>query len=222
MQTPPFSALRAAIADNPDDLGLRRVFADLLTERGDPRGLFIEAQCQGNEELARSLLERYRHHLLHPLPKDAQVVFRNGFVEAWTTTPWEFQKAGRRMFRQSPLRALCLVGAREVEVRYLLATPGVGRLCELELLDVRSAVLQLLSRASLPALRKLVVTGFVGEAEERELRASPLGAQLQVFSVPQRTKAPSPSPVQPAEAASLSSLLWRWATRLTGLVSSRA
>jgi uncharacterized protein (TIGR02996 family) len=38
-------AFLAAIIENPDDDGLRLVFADYLEERGDPRGEFLRIEC---------------------------------------------------------------------------------------------------------------------------------------------------------------------------------
>ena len=35
-----------AIIEEPDDVGLRLIYADWLEERGDPRGEFIRVQCQ--------------------------------------------------------------------------------------------------------------------------------------------------------------------------------
>src|SRR5262249_12254853 len=35
-----------AIIEEPDDIGLRLIYADWLEERGDPRGEFIRVQCQ--------------------------------------------------------------------------------------------------------------------------------------------------------------------------------
>src|SRR5437867_4536323 len=38
-----------AIIEEPDDVGLRLIYADWLEERGDPRGEFIRVQCQLEE-----------------------------------------------------------------------------------------------------------------------------------------------------------------------------
>ena len=44
-QSPTDDALLDRIIGAPDDLAARLVYADLLTERGDPRGPFIALQC---------------------------------------------------------------------------------------------------------------------------------------------------------------------------------
>ncbi|MCA9567021.1 MAG: TIGR02996 domain-containing protein, partial [Myxococcales bacterium] len=49
--------LLAAIWANPDDDGPRAVYADWLTERGDPRGEFITLQLAGEEKKAKKLLK---------------------------------------------------------------------------------------------------------------------------------------------------------------------
>src|SRR5205807_9800281 len=57
-----------AIIEEPDDVGLRLIYADWLEERGDPRGELIRVQCQ-LEELEednprRAELQTREHELL--------------------------------------------------------------------------------------------------------------------------------------------------------------
>src|SRR5437867_9522836 len=83
-----------AIIEEPDDVGLRLIYADWLEERGDPRGEFIRVQCQLEEtdeydphwtELKareRELLAVHERKWLGAL--DGRVwkwTFRRGFVE---------------------------------------------------------------------------------------------------------------------------------------------
>lgn len=80
-------SLRAAIVDDPDDLGARRVYADVLLENGDPRGEFIHLQLSpsaASRETERALLARYAPHWMLPLrAEDGQATFARGFVEEW-------------------------------------------------------------------------------------------------------------------------------------------
>lgn len=73
---PPTSegALREAIRANPDDDAPRLVYADLLSERGDPRGEFIALQCAGQD--ASALLELHGAEWA----KGLEVEFVRGFA----------------------------------------------------------------------------------------------------------------------------------------------
>jgi len=62
--------LRAAIFANPDDDAPRRVYADWLLERGDPRGEFILIQCM----LGRTLSARGPLHRNHPAGRTVRPV----------------------------------------------------------------------------------------------------------------------------------------------------
>ncbi|MEM9488334.1 MAG: TIGR02996 domain-containing protein [Myxococcota bacterium] len=79
------------IAGAPDDDGLRLVYADWLSERGDPRGEFIVLQCKrasgrlsGDEAMReRDLLSRNKERWLGPLAEvidPDSAVFRRGFL----------------------------------------------------------------------------------------------------------------------------------------------
>ena len=83
-----------AIIEEPDDVGLRLIYADWLEERGDPRGEFIRVQCQLEEideydprfkELKareRELLAAHEHEWLGELDgRVSKWIFRRGFVE---------------------------------------------------------------------------------------------------------------------------------------------
>lgn len=208
---PSFRELRAAIANAPDDLGVRQVFADLLTERGDPRGAFITAQCQGNETAASELLARYRIHFMHPLPPAAEVVFRNGFVEAWKTDAAGFRKSGRRILRQAPVRELAITWVSLGDVKYVLESPGIERLRSLELLNVRANVLSVLTKEALPSLRRLAVTNVTAEAAE-SFRSSQLFEQLERFEAQQpRAFVPPVTQPLPPYRSPLSRILRSWA-----------
>ncbi|MFT3712695.1 MAG: TIGR02996 domain-containing protein [Archangium sp.] len=171
---------REHVASSGAALEPRLVYADVLTERGDPRGLFITAQCTGNQEAANELLARYRSHFLHPLPATANVVFRDGFIDTWTASASEFRSWGRRLLRNNPLRRLVLSEQRPCDVQYVIESTGFEQVQVLELIGPWIGTLRwLATRESLVNVRTLgVLRSWL--AEEREvLLASKLRASLQ-------------------------------------------
>lgn len=58
------------------------------------------------------MLKRYRTHLLHPLPQWADVKFKNGFVDTWTTGTSGLRASAKRLLRATPLRQLIISLAR--------------------------------------------------------------------------------------------------------------
>jgi uncharacterized protein (TIGR02996 family) len=90
-------ALLDAIVANPDDDGPRLVYADYLQTRGDPRGEFIQLQCQAArldteepaqaelagraEELSREHGKRWLAELIELRLPNARFSFHRGFVE---------------------------------------------------------------------------------------------------------------------------------------------
>lgn len=87
-------AFLRAIAEAPDDDTPRLVYADWLTDQGDPRGEFIHVQCRlahlGEDDLRRPELEEREHELLTlhqeawlgPLcPQLCSWTFRRGFLD---------------------------------------------------------------------------------------------------------------------------------------------
>jgi uncharacterized protein (TIGR02996 family) len=93
------ATLLARIYEQPDDDALRLVFADWLSERGDPRGELITLQCAraagrstpAQEKRERALLKAGRVKWLGAIAKDvaAGVEFERGFPSVCTT---RFQK----------------------------------------------------------------------------------------------------------------------------------
>jgi uncharacterized protein (TIGR02996 family) len=73
------------IAEDPDDADLRRVVADWLSERGDPRGELIAAHLalEAGDERVAPTVERLERQLMPPLPPGAGVtiVWARGY---WT------------------------------------------------------------------------------------------------------------------------------------------
>jgi uncharacterized protein (TIGR02996 family) len=173
------STFRSRLLANPDDRSLRQVYADLLIDRGDVRGQFIQAQCMGLDDAAAALLVAHVDHLKHPLGRHADVVFRGGFIEEWTTDYLEYRQAGRQLFRTSPMRTLRITGLRKHDLKYVFETAGLSNLVELHLLELASSPFAHLARTSLPRLRTLVVTGRFRQTALDPFLRTPLAQQLE-------------------------------------------
>jgi uncharacterized protein (TIGR02996 family) len=170
--------LRAALLARPDDLGLRLVYADLLTERGDPRGLFIQAQVSGDHGVADQLLANYQAHFLYPLPLASEVHFENGLIHTWRTDPNGFRQSGRRLLRYQPLQCLCVSHLREVDLRYVLDSVGLELVEQLEFPEARGPVWRHLGERTLPRLRHVTVTGSWQHEGGYSFRQTPMFRQL--------------------------------------------
>jgi uncharacterized protein (TIGR02996 family) len=134
----PLRALRDQIVAAPEDLGLRRVYADMLVERGAPRGEFIHLQLAPQslevEAAAQRLLERYFDHWVRPVRgSPAEVKFVRGFVEEWTCFPYAFSAIGNRVMRAVPLRRLSLRGVQRWNVDHLVRVKAFHLVRDLEL-----------------------------------------------------------------------------------------
>src|SRR5437016_4037405 len=129
-----------AIVEDPDDDGLRLVFADWLEERGDPRGEFIRLQCElarlpksdqrraPLEARAAELLEQHEEAWLGPLRSwllDWE--FGRGFVERASIRGAILQEHGDELFRLTPLLHLSVQEGRE-QLSTLAASPYLARL----------------------------------------------------------------------------------------------
>lgn len=182
---------RQQVAACGESLAARLVFADLLTERGDPRGLFITAQCSGNEEAAAALLRRHRKHLLHPLPIWAEVKFKNGFIDTWTTGTSGLRASAKRLLRTTPLRQLSINGARTTDLQFLLHLRGFEHVRVLELINPwRGALDWLASLEKFSRLRTLSVVGNWSAAERQGLLESRLREKLETLEFTTGVPAP--------------------------------
>lgn len=163
-------AIRAA----PDDLPLRRVYADFLEEQGDPRGEFIRVQCaladladddERRPELElreRRLLREYEDQWLQPLRIGVpwrRPRFRAGFVEELSLTAETFlQPPARRLFARTPWRGVQLLGTLRDHAQ---ALGRHKRLATFAVLDLEAGGLEdrdleaMLARRKLPRLRTL-------------------------------------------------------------------
>jgi uncharacterized protein (TIGR02996 family) len=89
----PDDAFLQAILENPDDDGPRLMYADWLTEQGNPRGEFIRVQCELHtlaaadprravlKERESQLLPGFGHLWRAPLPPETAARFCRGFLE---------------------------------------------------------------------------------------------------------------------------------------------
>ena len=132
------------IIDEPDDDGLRLIYADWLEDRGDPRGDFIRVQIElanlTEDDPRRFDLEQREEALLAAHEKEwlgelegqvCQWRFRRGFVE-WVWMRAGFAAHAEEVFRWTPLRSANLFGLRDA-VAEVAACPVLGRLHGLDL-----------------------------------------------------------------------------------------
>lgn len=132
------AALLAAIAADPEDDAKRLVYADLLAERGDPRGEFIQVQCRqaasGNTPALQARageLERAHGKAWREAAgiRDALTVFHRGFPFTLIGS-CEAILASREALRTQPIVSLSAMSGFE-KLGELLALPEVARLREL-------------------------------------------------------------------------------------------
>jgi uncharacterized protein (TIGR02996 family) len=107
-----------AILDDPDDDGLRLIYADWLEEHGDPRGEFIRVQCElarGPTGRQRTRLENREQELLRQHEKEwAQPIcslangwtFRRGFIDQVRVAGEKLLKGIDELFLRTPVRHL--------------------------------------------------------------------------------------------------------------------
>ena len=179
-------ALLQAVLERPDALEPRTVYADLLQERGDPRGELISVQLM-LERLARgdprrTPLEEREVVLRAPLEQAwrerlpdgiIHLEYRRGFVERATLHAAALADGGRALLEREPVRQLRLIDLPPDDVPRLLLEPWLSRLTALELhhmnpRDRRRAlngedVVRLLDTDKLRALRRLDFTGHALE-----------------------------------------------------------
>lgn len=138
-------AFLADIIANPDDLGLRQIYADWLEERGDVASLaraeFIRLQIQMADPAvkgprffklrarAQKLLRIHEKAWAAPIPDLVwRYEFRRGFIEAVTVKPDAFLLHAGVLFRSAPVRHLTFLGFHED----LPQSPYLARISTLE------------------------------------------------------------------------------------------
>lgn len=133
-------ALERALAADPDDLTTARIFADYLTEQGDPRGEFMQVQIALEDEslsaAARKKLHTRERELLKEHEKDWLGPLAAVTVDADLVTFWDGGKQGQRApvahrFSRGWLRRLVFHDLAVGQVRALTQAPQARLLREL-------------------------------------------------------------------------------------------
>ena len=135
--------LLAAVLAQPDDDAPRLVYADWLTERGDPRGTFISLQCElarGTRRAAEVEAEAAALQQSHELDwlegvssREVKVRFRRGFVERVEVRGAQALLDTVPLFEREPVTELVHFAERRVLDAELLASSSwVSRLRTLE------------------------------------------------------------------------------------------
>jgi uncharacterized protein (TIGR02996 family) len=115
-------AFLQAILAAPEDDQLRLVYADSLTERGDPRGDFIRVQCElarlpdedprrpALEAREQALLADHQDAWLGPLqPLLLAWTFRRGFLEEIVMDARDYETHAAMIHRIAPIRMVTTV-----------------------------------------------------------------------------------------------------------------
>jgi uncharacterized protein (TIGR02996 family) len=140
--TPPASrgpedaSLLAAIVAAPEDDEIRLVYADYLTERGDPRGELIVRMLEQPRDPARIdvLLRDLGRRVAGEVAERARrwrIV--RGFVEEVTMNAASFAKHGARLLQAHPIRRLSLEPLTSSTLATLAQSPALSGLRELAL-----------------------------------------------------------------------------------------
>lgn len=133
-------ALLARVLEAPDDVGARLVYADWLSERGEPRGELIALQCQlsalAPEAPERAELEA-RERALRAEHEEAwlaelglsvvSVRWENGFLDEVTVLAASVEQLPQALFSREPVRALRVVDATADHAAVLAALPMLER-----------------------------------------------------------------------------------------------
>jgi uncharacterized protein (TIGR02996 family) len=128
------------ILASPDDDTPRRIFADWLMERGDPRGDFIQVQCRlavlSDDAPDWVALKRRERELLAQHEKQwsqGRVMgvrewrFRRGFIEDVRLTGTGFLSQANYLFSNNPIRRV-RIDTNPAFIPRLAACPGLSRL----------------------------------------------------------------------------------------------
>ena len=192
------AAFVQAILEEPDDEGLRLIFADWLQDRDDPYGEFIRTQCllatlpPGDlrrdelEQRERALWQEHARTWRAYLPVVLRsTAFERGFVESACLTVPEFLHNAEAIFATAPLRRLHVRrdwAAPARDMAALASSLWLARLAGLdwsqqELGDGEAALLASPHAAS---LKSLVLRGNrIGDAGAAALAGSPFLANIE-------------------------------------------
>jgi uncharacterized protein (TIGR02996 family) len=161
-------ALLAAILAEPDSDEARRIYADLLAERGEPRGDFIHLELALDGRLSirkRALLaprrdELYAAHRKRWFPyAGLGLRTRHGFLHAVKGPFKAVKAAGSKLFAAEPVTEVELSGVDEDTLEPLLAARW------------------------LPRVRRLTLRGAIGDGGFARLAGAPAAAGLTALNV---------------------------------------
>lgn len=164
------AALLAAILADPRDDQARQVYADWLTERGDPRGEFITLQLElargptpaRRRALARretALLKQHRVAWTREAMQDAkECTLARGFVEEVKMTGAAWGAKGAKLLAREPVDALLISSANAAGLLAIARAPHTARLHRL----TTSSPFFLQSAKDVAALRELFASPHVG------------------------------------------------------------
>jgi carbon storage regulator CsrA len=214
-ESPEERPFRQAILEDPDDDGLRLIFADWLEERGDPLGEFIRAQCEvarlpvGDprhsrlRERARSLWaahgESWKAALPAVLRSAVFELFERGFLESAVLSVDEFLGHAEAIFAAAPVRNLRLWHSWShiplgTQVASLAASPYLSRLSILDLTKLGLGDEGAMRLAASPYTASLRVLGLrgnrIGDAGAQALAASPHLANLTTLDLTENPLGP--------------------------------
>lgn len=163
--------LLAEVYRKPDDDDARRVYADWLVTRGDPRGELIQLQCErargsGTEAMAKKeqrLLSKSQKHWLDglaPLARDEHIEFERGFV-ASVSLDAEAELLTRLVGLPiwSLIREIVFSHARKLDAESLVAFVTKARLVSLRSLHGMSlaALAKMAAESAIPPLEEVGV-----------------------------------------------------------------
>lgn len=185
----PASLLEQILAA-PDDHALKRVYADQLIERGDPRGEFIQIQLERERtptaELAKreqQLLAKHEGRWLGPV-RHAMTSWRwrRGFVYAVTVNEARWHDGAADLVAHEPVRRVRVTGVRNLPA--LAAMPELAKVAALSLPNdrlVAASVRRLVESPHLQHLRGLDLDdNGIGDDGLRVLASARLAALVEL------------------------------------------
>lgn len=135
-------ALLAAILADPSDTEARLIYADFLTQQGDPRGEFIVVQCElvkatgakkgqlGKRE--KELLRTHRRAWSKEATQDSNnIEFERGFVGVVEMTGTAWASKGARLVAAEPITTLQIDQVNGNALKMIANAPHTARLAKL-------------------------------------------------------------------------------------------
>lgn len=161
--------LLATILADPDNDDARRIYADLLTQQGNPRGEFIvidlaldgPLSIRKRDQLAKRRAELWKEHGKHWFPYSlGGMRTHHGFLQAVKGTFKQLKAAGSKLFAAEPVTEVELTDASDEDY-----------------------VEPLLAAKWLPRVRRLILRGSIGDEGFAALCGSKATADLRALNV---------------------------------------